>query len=139
MSDVKTDFDRHVEDAEFRRLFAQEQTIGELTELICREMKRQNISQTELGRRMGKTKGQVSQMLNGTRNLTLRSLSDMLLALGKSLEPLTRPAGELNGRWIRVPEIDQWTEFAKVRAPLSQEENATTVKMQRPMGYRGAA
>ena len=99
---VKSDLHREMEDPEFRRLFIQERTIVEVTGMIAREMKRQNITQAELARRMRKTKGHISQLLGGGRNLTLHSLSDMLLAIGMSLEPMLRPAASPRGRVVCI-------------------------------------
>lgn len=139
MSEQQTEFDRHMEDPEFRRLFTQERTIAEIAGMISHEMKRQRITQSELARRMGKTKGHVSQLLAGGRNLTLRSLSDMLLAIGKSLEPLIRPAAERRGRWIRVPDTNDWTQFSKVQMDESrQDEAALSIRIQQRF-TRGAA
>ncbi|MCC5830872.1 MAG: helix-turn-helix transcriptional regulator [Phycisphaeraceae bacterium] len=107
---TESDVERFQKDAQANRLLAQEQTIVELTVEICRLMEQQGINRTELSRRLGRTKGQVSQMLGGGRNLTLRTLSDLLLALGRSLEPMTRPAGEPRGRYVRIPDMDDWHE-----------------------------
>ncbi len=105
-----------LEDPEHQRLFMQERTILELTELICRQMKKQGLSRTELASRIGKSKGQVTQMLSGGRNLTLRSLSDMLLALGCALEPMVRRVEEPPGRYVRIPDGDghQWTHHGRI-------------------------
>ncbi len=102
MSQVATDFDRQMTDPEFRRLFMQERTIGELTEMICREMQRSGVTKKELARRLGKSQGLISQWLSGGRNLTLRSLSDILLALDLSLDPVARPVSETKGRFMRL-------------------------------------
>ena len=66
-------------------LVNQEELILEFTETICFAMASQNISRTELGKRLNKSKSFVSQLLNGERNMTLRTLADVLGALDAKL------------------------------------------------------
>jgi len=60
-----------------RHLLRQEELILEVTEALSEAMIRQGISKAELARRLGKTKGFVSQILAGGRNLTLRTIADV--------------------------------------------------------------
>ncbi len=69
-------------DLEFRRLLAQEELILEVTEVLCGLLDEEMISKKELADRLSKTKGFVSQLLNGGRNLTLRTVADILHVLG---------------------------------------------------------
>jgi len=69
-------------DPEFRKLLAQEELILEVTETICDILEDEKISRKELADRLGKSKGFVSQLLNGGRNLTLRTVADILHVLG---------------------------------------------------------
>ena len=69
-------------DPEFRKLLAQEELILEVTETICELLEKEKISRKELADRLGKSKGFVSQLLNGGRNLTLRTVADILHVLG---------------------------------------------------------
>ena len=68
-------------DPEFRKLLAEEELILEFTETICDLLEEENVSRKELAKRLGKTKGFVSQLLNGGRNLTLRTVADILHVL----------------------------------------------------------
>ena len=77
-----TILDEYLEDEEFRRLFAQEDLILEVTETICELLEKEKISRKELADRLGKSKGFISQLLNGGRNLTLRTVADILHVLG---------------------------------------------------------
>jgi transcriptional regulator with XRE-family HTH domain len=79
---MKTILDEYLEDEEFRRLFAQEDLIMEVTETLCELLEKEKVSRKELAERLGKTKGFVSQLLNGGRNLTLRTVADILHVLG---------------------------------------------------------
>jgi transcriptional regulator with XRE-family HTH domain len=77
-----TILDEYMKDKEFRRFFAQEDLIMEFTETLCELLEKEKISRKELAERLGKTKGFVSQLLNGGRNLTLRTVADILHVLG---------------------------------------------------------
>jgi transcriptional regulator with XRE-family HTH domain len=67
------------------RLYQQEKAIHAVTELICEVMDQQGVSRTELARRLGKSKAYVSQMLDGSANMTLRTIADVFTALGRAL------------------------------------------------------
>jgi transcriptional regulator with XRE-family HTH domain len=69
-------------DPEFRKLLAQEELILEVTETICDILENEKVSRKELADRLGKSKGFISQLLNGGRNLTLRTVADILHVLG---------------------------------------------------------
>lgn len=71
-----------MDDPEFRKLLAQEDLILEVTEVLCGLLEREKVSRKELADRLRKTKGFVSQLLNGGRNLTLRTVADILHVLG---------------------------------------------------------
>jgi transcriptional regulator with XRE-family HTH domain len=78
----KTLMDEFLEDPEFARLMAQGELIMEVTETLCELLEKEGISRKELAERLGKSKGFVSQLLNGGRNLTLRTVADILHVLG---------------------------------------------------------
>ncbi|MEA3273898.1 MAG: helix-turn-helix transcriptional regulator [Pseudomonadota bacterium] len=65
------------------KLVAQELLITEVTEEIWQAMEEAGITKSKLAKRMGATKGYVSQVLSGSRNMTLRTLSDICFALRK--------------------------------------------------------
>lgn len=76
-------FDSWVQESEENaRLVAQELLITEVTEAIWKVMEEASITKSELARRMKATKGHVSQVLSGSRNMTLRTLADICFALG---------------------------------------------------------
>lgn len=81
MSD-KTIYDQWMEDPEFGRLMAQENFIMEVTETFCDILESENVKRNKLAELLGKTKGYVSQILGGGRNLTLRTMSDIAFILG---------------------------------------------------------
>jgi len=78
----KTLMDKYLEDPEFAKLMAQGDLIMEVTETLCELLEKEKISRKELADRLGKSKGFISQLLNGGRNLTLRTVADILHVLG---------------------------------------------------------
>jgi transcriptional regulator with XRE-family HTH domain len=54
----------------------------EVTETLCNAMEANNINKTQVATKLGKSKGFVSQLLAGGRNLTLRSIADVADAIG---------------------------------------------------------
>jgi transcriptional regulator with XRE-family HTH domain len=78
----KTLMDQYLEDPEFAKLMAQGDLIMEVTETLCELLEKDKVSRKELAERLGKSKGFVSQLLNGGRNLTLRTVADILHVLG---------------------------------------------------------
>lgn len=63
------------------RLVAQEVLITQVTEAIWKTMEEAGVSKAELAQRLGTTRGFISQVLSGSRNMTLRTLSDICFAL----------------------------------------------------------
>jgi transcriptional regulator with XRE-family HTH domain len=64
-----------------RRLLRQEELILEVTEALSAALEKEGITKKDLAERLGKTKGFVSQVLAGGRNLTLRTIADVADAL----------------------------------------------------------
>lgn len=71
--------------SEGRRLYQQERTILECTELICKVMDENGVTRAELARRLGKSKGYVTKLLDGQIDMSIRVISDIFTVLGKSL------------------------------------------------------
>lgn len=76
------------ESPENQRLFAQEGLILDITEEIWAAMEWRGINKQQLADRLGTGKSHVSQLLNGARNMTLRTLSDIAGALEQQIEIL---------------------------------------------------
>jgi transcriptional regulator with XRE-family HTH domain len=71
-------------------LLSQERLIVEVTEKIAEALEASGLNQSELARRMGRSKAFVSQILSGGRNLTLRTLADVAWALDADARVLIR-------------------------------------------------
>jgi transcriptional regulator with XRE-family HTH domain len=67
----KTSSDEHM------RLLRQEELILEVTEALAEALEREGITKVELAQRLHKSKGFVSQVFAGGRNLTLRTIADV--------------------------------------------------------------
>lgn len=89
------------------RLYQQESTILNVTEMICELMEQKCVTRAELAVQLEKSKGRVSQLLNGEANLTLRTLSDVLLALDHSLAVCAIPIPGRNSASLGHVETSQ--------------------------------
>jgi transcriptional regulator with XRE-family HTH domain len=65
-----------------RRLLQEEELILDVTEALSEMLEREKVNKTVLAQKLGKTKGLISQILSGGRNLTLRTVADIADALG---------------------------------------------------------
>lgn len=65
-----------------RRLLREEQLIVQVAEKLVEMLEREDVSRSELSHRLGKSKGFISQILAGDKNLTLRTVADVCDALG---------------------------------------------------------
>jgi transcriptional regulator with XRE-family HTH domain len=63
-----------------------EKLILEVTEALSEAIEVRGLTRSEVAKRLGKTKGFISQLLAGGRNLTLRTVADIADAIGISLK-----------------------------------------------------
>ena len=91
-----------------KRAYAREDLIYNVTEDLLVLLEEKDISKQDLARKLGKSKSYVSQILSGSRNLTLGTLSDICFAINVEPKINFLEGGEpceLNispGRWIKV-------------------------------------
>ena len=82
MSQILTDYERFEQSsARNRALLCEEGLILDVTEAISEVMQKEGITKAQLAKRMGRTKGFITQLLSGDRNLTLRTLAGVVDAL----------------------------------------------------------
>ena len=74
------------ESPEHSRAFLEEGLILEATEAICEAMKKRRMSKAALAGRLGTSKAYVTQLLNGNRNMTLRTFARIAFALNLTPE-----------------------------------------------------
>ena len=109
---------KDMDDPEFRKLLAREELILEVTEVLCGLLEQEKISRKELAERLGKTKGFVSQLLNGGRNLTLRTVADILYVLGYKVA-LTPHKLEMRGQPGETPDRVKELKVAEEAQPFT--------------------
>src|SRR5947209_19650103 len=66
-------------------LFQQERVILDVAILIRKLLKEKGLTKADLATRLGKSKAFITQLLDGRANMTLRTISDVMCALGNSL------------------------------------------------------
>jgi transcriptional regulator with XRE-family HTH domain len=86
----RTVYGEYMKDEEFARLIAQEDLIMDVTEGFCKILEEEKLSRSKLAGLMGKTKGYISQLLGGKRNITLRVMSDIAYHLGYNVKIVFR-------------------------------------------------
>lgn len=95
-----------LKNSEEQRQYARDLCMLMIAHQIDHIMREQGVNRVTLADRIGRTKGFVSQVLSGSRNMTLVTLADLLSALGKEIRGLeVRSLGEM-----RVPEgvMNEW-------------------------------
>jgi transcriptional regulator with XRE-family HTH domain len=88
---TKTVVEEYVSDPVQMRLFQQERAIFEVTERLEEAMKEAGVTRAGLAARLGKTKGWVTQMLDGEANKTIRTVADAFAALGLAYRSFYEP------------------------------------------------
>ena len=125
-----------------RRLLREEALILEVTEAVSVVMEKEGISKVQLAKRLGKTKGFISQLLSGGRNLTLRTLAGLVDALGYRVT--IRVSKDRDGMSVssespdlRVNNIESWSS-PWAQSPTRRESDFS-VPLQDSVGEYGAA
>jgi transcriptional regulator with XRE-family HTH domain len=67
---------------EARRIFEQERLVLTVTNGLAKILQDRDVSRAELARKLDRSRSFVTQVLDGTRNMTLYTLADFALALG---------------------------------------------------------
>lgn len=111
--------DRH---DEMQRLVAQERLIIEVTERLVEALEARGVSRRELGQRLGVSPAEITQRLQGTRNLTLRTVADMMNALEYDLAIDLRDRLQDRGQSTQVTlpvtgEVKNWEGARYAREP----------------------
>jgi transcriptional regulator with XRE-family HTH domain len=106
MAQLKDHFQDFVSDPKRRRIYEREALAFEASELISRLMEEQQLSKTDLARLVGTSKSHVTQLLSGSRNMTVHTLADLAFALGHKVEirSLPRPRKDrvVSGKALRT-------------------------------------
>jgi len=110
------------------RAFAREELVYNVTEDLLVILEDFEVNKKELARRLGKSRSYVTQILSGSRNMTLGSFSDICFALGFKPEinlpvqdepvAIVKKTKSLNAAWV-TQEAD-FNSYSKV---ISQSIN----------------
>jgi transcriptional regulator with XRE-family HTH domain len=87
----KTLVEKYVENPTHMRLFQQERAIYEVTELLESVMHETGVTRSQLAKKLGKSKGWVTQLLDGEANKTIRTVADAFAVLGREYCSFQRP------------------------------------------------
>lgn len=89
-------------DPDARRRREQDRLVRAATEELGRAMAEAGISRADLARVLGTSRANVTAILSGERNLTLRTLADLASALGRRVEVSLEPHGPSSIAWSRL-------------------------------------
>jgi transcriptional regulator with XRE-family HTH domain len=92
-------------DNDYEALLEEERLILDATESIHLLMDEQELNRAELARRVGVSKGHISQLLDGKSNMTLRTLARLMKALGHRAHIESEP---LAGRNTMPEPVQSW-------------------------------
>lgn len=79
-------FDKKMQNAEYRRTYAQEAAMIDASEALAEAMETSGITRSKLADLLGVSKSEITARLAGERNITVRKLADTLHAMGYRLE-----------------------------------------------------
>lgn len=84
------------------KAYAREDLVFNVTEDLLLILEDLSISKAELARRLGKSKSYITQVLSGSRNMTLGSFSDICFALGfkPEIKLPVEPAKLEQSEWV---------------------------------------
>ncbi len=83
---MKTQHEILMENPEFRRLLSIEALVADASEVIASLMADQNMTKADLARRLNKSRAWVTQLLSGKANMTVRTLAEVVYALGAEVK-----------------------------------------------------
>lgn len=108
-------------------LIEEERLVYLAAEMLSRAMEARDVNRATLATRLGKSKPFVTQLLNGGRNLTLRTLARVAFALGYRLRITLEPIGgfRLDGvttEQSKPPRIISWVSRCEHQPPLEHTD-----------------
>ena len=119
------------ESPENRRAFQEERLILAATEAIYKAMEMRGISKAALAERLGSSKAHISQLLNGSRNMTLRTFARIAFSL--DVAPILDLKGSESVEHVEqvsIASVDYW-DSEKI-ANYSRRPMAPAVLVHRP-------
>jgi transcriptional regulator with XRE-family HTH domain len=92
---------RQTSSPEARRQYEIERLAVWAADLVARVMEEQQISKADVAKRLGKSRAFVTQVLSGSRNMTLRTFADLAWACDCRLTVASEPLRE--GQFVSQP------------------------------------
>ena len=121
---ARSELEQFVSDKERMRLYQQKYLIMQVTERICELMEHNRMSRSDLAKKLGTTKGYITQLLDGRANMTLRKLADVYMALGVAAELQTRELKATVCPTVSMVEMAHWVIPTRQFRITSQQDNA---------------
>ena len=99
---TKSDLARFVEDFDRLSLFQQERLILDITELMQKALRASGMRRIDLAKKLGVSRGRISQILSGEGNLTIRTIADVFTAMGRHLSTAIEDLAVERNNWYEV-------------------------------------
>lgn len=88
---ISDHFQEFISDPKRRRIYEREALAFEAAELISRLMEEHEVNKSELATRVGTSKSHITNLLSGSRNMTMHTLADLTFVLGHKVEMKAMP------------------------------------------------
>ena len=85
-------------DRDLAKLTNQEELILDVTELILEKLEQKGLNKAQLAHKLGTNKSHITQLLRGSRNMTLRTVSDIFFELEHKVNIEVIPINECDVR-----------------------------------------
>ncbi len=108
--------------------FAQDKLIFNVTEDLLLAMEDLKVKKSDLARRLGKSKANVSSMLDGDRNMTLRTLASICFELGVNVDVHIGNGVSVRHQSVNHHKEQQWSTNGKA--------DTSRLPWGRPFNYR---
>jgi transcriptional regulator with XRE-family HTH domain len=115
------------EDRELARLTRQEELILNVTELVLEKMEQRDLNKAQLAKLLGTNKSYITQLLRGSRNMTLRTISDIFFELDHKvsidaipLEGCDFEFTQTESRFVKHDLIGDWKLFPTQEVLISE-------------------
>lgn len=125
MQSNKTEHEEFLQDRDQNRIYQCVSLAEDATELIAGLMHDQKVTKSELAKSIGKSKAFVTQLLSGSRNMTLHTFAELAFALGhrvqlSSLSLVPVEANRIVSQQHECDLRDRWNNHIEVTAwPLN--------------------
>lgn len=116
-------YDQILRDPVRRKRIRQEELILAVTEGLIGAMADQDIKRSDLAKKLGKTKGFITQLFSSGRNLTLRTVADVAEALDCQVHVTVKPRSATCS--IAAPlRIKKWNRVRSTESPWLSKSTA---------------